>query len=145
MRTRPPLRLSAVFHRRLTVPTSRWCLCRRPVTLGTRGPQAGQRRRSLVHRVGRSCCIVTWQKTLSQPMLGCEMDIDDLRSGFANPPASAAPMMRWWWFGPSVTRPELERELTAMVDAGLGGVEVAYVYPLATATTECGSPTFLAD
>ena len=73
------------------------------------------------------------------------MDIDDLRSGFANPPASAAPMMRWWWFGPSVTRPELERELTAMADAGLGGVEVAYVYPLATATTEFGSPTFLAD
>ena len=73
------------------------------------------------------------------------MDIEDLRSGFANPPASAAPMMRWWWFGPSVTRPELERELTAMADAGLGGVEVAYVYPLATATTEFGSPTFLAD
>jgi hypothetical protein len=33
--------------------------------------------------------------------------------------------MRWWWFGPSVTRAELERELTAMADAGLGGVEVA--------------------
>jgi hypothetical protein len=46
--------------------------------------------------------------------------------------------MRWWWFGPSVTRPELERELTAIADAGLGGVEVAYVYPLATATTEFG-------
>src|SRR6185312_237570 len=54
-------------------------------------------------------------------------------------------MMRWWWFGPSVGRPELERELTAMADAGLGGVEVAYVYPLATATKEFGSPTFLAD
>jgi hypothetical protein len=53
--------------------------------------------------------------------------------------------MRWWWFGPSVTRPELERELTAMADAGLGGVEVAYVYPLATATTEFGSAEFLAD
>ena len=53
--------------------------------------------------------------------------------------------MRWWWFGPSVTRAELERELTAMVDAGLGGVEVAYVYPLATATTEFGSDAFLAD
>jgi hypothetical protein len=73
------------------------------------------------------------------------MDIDDLRSGFANPPASAAPMMRWWWFGPSVTRPELERELTAMADVGLGGVEVAYVYPLATATTKFGSDAFLAD
>jgi hypothetical protein len=53
--------------------------------------------------------------------------------------------MRWWWFGPSVTRPELERELTAMAEAGLGGVEVAYVYPLATATTELGSDVFLGD
>ena len=53
--------------------------------------------------------------------------------------------MRWWWFGPSVTRPELERELQAMVDAGLGGVEIAYVYPLAPATTEFGSDAFLAD
>ena len=40
---------------------------------------------------------------------------------------------------------ELERELTAMADAGLGGVEVAYVYPLAPATTEFGSDAFLAD
>jgi hypothetical protein len=54
-------------------------------------------------------------------------------------------MMRWWWFGPSVTRQELERELIAMADAGIGGVEVAYVYPLAAATTEFGSDTFLAD
>ena len=73
------------------------------------------------------------------------LGIDDLRSGFADPPPGAAPRMRWWWFGPSVTRPELERELTAMADAGLGGVEVAYVYPLATATTEFGSEGFLAD
>ncbi|MFL6044330.1 MAG: glycosyl hydrolase [Propionibacteriaceae bacterium] len=73
------------------------------------------------------------------------MTIDDLRSGFAEPPASAAPMMRWWWFGPSVSRPELERELTAMAAAGIGGVEVAYVYPLVTATTEFGSDAFLAD
>lgn len=53
--------------------------------------------------------------------------------------------MRWWWFGPSVTRPELDRELTAMADAGLGGVEVAFVYPLGTATTEFVSAALLAD
>jgi hypothetical protein len=53
--------------------------------------------------------------------------------------------MRWWWFGSSVTQAELERELTAMARAGLGGVEVAYVYPLAPATTELGSDAFLAD
>ena len=54
-------------------------------------------------------------------------------------------MMRWWWFGPSVQRAELNRELTAMAGAGFGGVEVAYVYPLAAATTEFMSDAFLAD
>ena len=53
--------------------------------------------------------------------------------------------MRWWWFGPSVTRAELERELTAMAAVGLGGVEVAYVYPLAPVIAKFGSDTFLAD
>ena len=54
-------------------------------------------------------------------------------------------MMRWWWFGPSVTRPSWTVSSTAMADAGLGGVEVAYVYPLGSATTEFGSDEFLAD
>jgi alpha-L-rhamnosidase len=72
-------------------------------------------------------------------------DFETLRSGFADPPLETAPRIRWWWFGPSVNRPELDRELTAMAAAGLGGVEVAYVYPLPTATTEFGSATFLAD
>jgi hypothetical protein len=40
-------------------------------------------------------------------------------------------MMRWWWFGPAVTEPELERELRAMKQGGIGGVEVQPVYPLA--------------
>jgi len=38
--------------------------------------------------------------------------------------------MRWWWFGPSVTKPELEKELNAMRGAGIGGVEIQPVYPL---------------
>ncbi len=78
-------------------------------------------------------------------MSGELLGIDELRSGFAHPPRTASPLMRWWWFGPSVSRPELQRELTAMADAGLGGVEVAYVYPLSAATTEFGSDAFLAD
>lgn len=56
-----------------------------------------------------------------------------------------APMMRWWWFGPAVERTELDRELTAMAEAGIGGVEVAFVYPLDRATTTFGSPALLAD
>ena len=39
--------------------------------------------------------------------------------------------MRWWWFGPSATNPELERELKQMKSAGIGGVEIATLYPLA--------------
>jgi hypothetical protein len=74
-----------------------------------------------------------------------DLTIDDLRAGFFNPPSEAAPLLRWWWFGPSVTRAELDRELIAMAEAGLGGVEVAYVYPLAPATTEFGSDKFLGD
>src|SRR5215212_8160429 len=71
--------------------------------------------------------------------------IDDLRSGFADPPLIAAPMMRWRWFGQSVERDELSRELIAMARAGFGGVEVAYVYPLGPATTDFMSDAFLAD
>ena len=54
-----------------------------------------------------------------------------LRSEFANPSAEARPMMRWWWFGPAVVKPELARELDVMHAAGIGGVELAAVYPLA--------------
>src|SRR5215471_5662356 len=56
--------------------------------------------------------------------------IDDLQRGFAHPPDSAKIMMRWWWFGPSVTRTELEREMRLMKEGGIGGFEVQAVYPL---------------
>jgi len=51
-------------------------------------------------------------------------------------------MMRWWWFGPSVTKPELERELRAMKDAGIGGVEIQPVYPLALDDAQIGFHNF---
>ena len=38
--------------------------------------------------------------------------------------------MRWWWFGPSQERGELEREMRAMKAGGIGGFEVQQVYPL---------------
>ena len=50
---------------------------------------------------------------------------------FANPPDDCRIMMRWWWFGPAVTKPELEREMIRMKEGGIGGFEVQPVYPLA--------------
>ncbi|OFA07358.1 hypothetical protein DUPY_12890 [Duganella phyllosphaerae] len=39
-------------------------------------------------------------------------------------------MVRWWWFGPAVVKPQLERELQAMKAGGFGGVEIQPVYPM---------------
>jgi len=50
---------------------------------------------------------------------------------FRDPPADARIMMRWWWFGPAVEKHEIARELRVMRDAGIGGVEIQPVYPLA--------------
>jgi hypothetical protein len=71
--------------------------------------------------------------------------LDDVRRQFRNPPAEGRPMMRWWWFGPSVEQAELERQLRAMAAAGLGGVEVAFVYPMGEVTARFGSDEFLKD
>ncbi|MDE3162736.1 MAG: hypothetical protein KGL64_05705, partial [Acidobacteriota bacterium] len=54
----------------------------------------------------------------------------DLHQGFVNPPPDARPLMRWWWFGPSVQKPELGKELETMHGAGIGGVEIQPVYAL---------------
>src|SRR6478672_4096528 len=57
--------------------------------------------------------------------------IDDLQRSFLNPPDDSRIMMRWWWFGPAVTKAELEREMRLMKEGGIGGFEVQPVYPLA--------------
>ncbi|MGD1071450.1 MAG: glycosyl hydrolase [Bryobacteraceae bacterium] len=57
-------------------------------------------------------------------------DLDRLRQGFLNPPDDARVMMRWWWFGSAVVKPELEREMRVMKAGGLGGFEIQPVYPL---------------
>ncbi len=56
---------------------------------------------------------------------------ESLSRSFANPPDDCRIMMRWWWFGPAVARPELEREMKLMKEGGVGGFEVQPVYPLA--------------
>jgi hypothetical protein len=48
---------------------------------------------------------------------------------FLEPPADARPMVRWWWFGPSTTDAEIDREIAAMHAEGFGGFEVQATYP----------------
>lgn len=56
--------------------------------------------------------------------------IDTLHRSFQDPPDSTRIMMRWWWFGPAATKGEVTRELEQMKSAGIGGVEIANLYPL---------------
>jgi len=53
------------------------------------------------------------------------------RQSFVSPPPESRPMMRWWWFGPAVTREEISAEMRRMKEGGLGGFELAVVYPMA--------------
>jgi hypothetical protein len=74
-------------------------------------------------------------------------DIAELQKFFQNPPDDSRVMMRWWWFGPAVTRTELEREMRLMKEGGIGGFEVQPVYPLALddANTGIKNLTYLSD
>ncbi|HEU0106139.1 MAG TPA: glycosyl hydrolase, partial [Vicinamibacteria bacterium] len=54
-----------------------------------------------------------------------------IRRSFVAPPDESRPMVRWWWFGPSVTREEIEAEMRRMKEGGFGGFELAVVYPMA--------------
>jgi hypothetical protein len=74
-------------------------------------------------------------------------DLEALRQAFGHPSDDARIMMRWWWFGPQVTDQELGRELQAMKDAGIGGVEVQPVYPVALDGADNGLKTepYLSD
>src|SRR3569833_78152 len=58
-------------------------------------------------------------------------DVVRLHVAFAHPPDNSRIMMRWWWFGPSATKAEIGREPEQMKAAGIGGVEIATLYPLA--------------
>ena len=73
--------------------------------------------------------------------------VAELRRAFVDPPDSSRIMMRWWWFGPAATKPEITRELEQMKAAGIGGVEIAHLYPLALDDTASGfsNTPFLSD
>lgn len=61
-----------------------------------------------------------------------------LKNIFLEPAFSTRPMTRWWWFGGAVTCEEITRELTLMRDAGLRGVELQPVYPVAVDNSHDG-------
>jgi len=74
-------------------------------------------------------------------------NVDQLQRAFERPPDDSRIMMRWWWFGPAVTRTELEREMRLMKEGGIGGFEVQPVYPLVLDDEAAGFKTlpFLSD
>src|ERR1700722_7107918 len=61
--------------------------------------------------------------------LAAQTAIASLKTHFENPPDDTRPMMRWWWFGAAVEKPEILRELQQMKADGVGGAELAFVYP----------------
>lgn len=64
--------------------------------------------------------------------------VEELQRAFQKPPDDARIMMRWWWFGPAVTKAELEREMRLMKEGGIGGFEVQPVYPVALDDAKTG-------
>ena len=71
---------------------------------------------------------LTLSLSLSTPVVA-QTSAPDLKLLIQNPPDAAKPMVRWWWFGPAVEKPEILHELQQMKADGIGGVELAFVYP----------------
>jgi hypothetical protein len=88
-----------------------------------------------IHRkltAGAMLALLALGMAISQPMAAQpDVSLAEQHRLFADPPDSSRIMMRWWWFGPAATKPELTRELEQMKAAGIGGVEIANLYPLA--------------
>src|SRR5690348_4548357 len=79
--------------------------------------------------IGKAVAILALAVS-ARGLLRAQAPAGNLHQTFVNPPADARPMMRWWWFGPSTVKPELQKELETMRGAGIGGVEIQPVYPM---------------
>jgi hypothetical protein len=79
--------------------------------------------------VGMLRCLASLLMAMSA-MAADPANLAELRRGFEQPPDDARMMVRWWWFGPAVTKTELEREMRMMKAGGIGGFEVQATYPL---------------
>ncbi len=106
-------------------------------------------RRMLKGRLTVAILLLAWF-CFAQPRIGAAQQAESvalLKKSFANPPDDCRIMVRWWWFGPAVTKPELLRELEQMKAEGIGGVEIATLYPLALDDSKTGfhNQKFLSD
>lgn len=81
--------------------------------------------------IGRLGAIPLLLVLASAALAPAQQGISELERLFREPPDDSRILMRWWWFGPSVTREELEAEMRRMKEGGIGGFEVAVVYPMA--------------
>src|SRR5262245_38192237 len=117
----------------LCVSVVQWCL--KLLTAETQRPQR-LREEFLCTLIAFACVEVV----IAAP-------INDLHRSFLNPPDDTRIMMRWRWFGPAVTKTELEREMRLMKEGGIGGFEVQPVYPLSLNSEAAGIKTlpFLSD
>src|SRR6185312_4206975 len=106
----------------------------------TRLYAANERRRMMGKGTGMSlgrwalrvgCAIATCAMFAGASISACaqQSTIAKLQQTFLSPPNDARPMVRWWWFGAAVTKPEILRELQQMKADGIGGAELAFVYP----------------
>ena len=85
----------------------------------------------LVAAAGAGICRIGWGGPAPRRALSPgRLEVAALQDSFRVPPDDSKIMVRWWWFGPAVTTDELDREMRAMKDAGIGGFEVATLYPL---------------
>ena len=87
------------------------------------------------------CSFSAFAQPSSVNQSSADQSLADLKRMFQNPPPDSRIMMRWWWFGPSVTKSEIERELRLMKEGGIGGFEVQPVYPLALDSASRGIKT----
>lgn len=83
------------------------------------------------HSLFQAILVSVMATTAAPSVLHAQQSIDELRREFAAPPNDARPMVRWWWFGPAVSKEEIAREIRQMHEGGFGGFELASVYPLA--------------
>ena len=92
-----------------------------------RRPLTRSRRRPSMVSMRRSMCVLASAVAAGGGLALRRRSGHRQRSQGLFPEASrrARMMVRWWWFGPSVTKPELEREMRAMKQGGIGGVRSA--------------------